>query len=393
MTFLIIIQILLLAYLGFSSIYIFIFSFAGLFPIRKRKVINTEVRKYAVMIPGYKEDQVIIEVAEDALKQDYPADKYDVIVIADSFKEETLKKLKKLPIQVIEVSFDLSTKSKALNVAMAQLPDIYDVAIVLDADNLMEVSFISKINDAFNKGFMAVQGHRIAKNMNTRFAILDAISEEVNNMIFRKGHRVLGLSAALIGSGMAMEYQYFKKMMKSIKAVGGFDKEIELQMLKERKVIEFLQDVYVLDEKVQKAEVFSNQRRRWLSAQLHYFSMDFFTSLKHLILKGNVDYFDKAIQFIQPPRIMLLGFLFIINFISIIFNPIEWVYIWLAVLATTVLTFVFSIPLKFYNIKTLMAVITIPKAFFLMFLSLINIKGANKKFIHTEHTSTNTEND
>lgn len=391
--FLIIIQILLLAYLGFSSIYIFIFSFAGLFPIRKRKVINTEVRKYAVMIPGYKEDQVIIEVAEDALKQDYPADKYDVIVIADSFKEETLKKLKKLPIQVIEVSFDLSTKSKALNVAMAQLPDIYDVAIVLDADNLMEVSFISKINDAFNKGFMAVQGHRIAKNMNTRFAILDAISEEVNNMIFRKGHRVLGLSAALIGSGMAMEYQYFKKMMKSIKAVGGFDKEIELQMLKERKVIEFLQDAYVLDEKVQKAEVFSNQRRRWLSAQLHYFSMDFFTSLKHLVLKGNIDYFDKAIQFIQPPRIMLLGFLFIINFVSIIFNPIEWVYIWLAVMAITVLTFVFSIPLKFYNIKTLMAVITIPKAFFLMFLSLINIKGANKKFIHTEHTSTNTEND
>ena len=393
MTFLIIIQILLLAYLGFSSIYIFIFSFAGLFPIRKRKVINTEVRKYAVMIPGYKEDQVIIEVAEDALKQDYPSDKYDVIIIADSFKEETLKKLKKLPIQVIEVSFDLSTKSKALNVAMAQLPDIYDVAIVLDADNLMEVSFISKINDAFNKGFMAVQGHRIAKNMNTRFAILDAISEEVNNMIFRKGHRVLGLSAALIGSGMAMEYQYFKKMMKSIKAVGGFDKEIELQMLKERKVIEFLQDAYVLDEKVQKAEVFSNQRRRWLSAQLHYFSMDFFTSLKHLVLKGNIDYFDKAIQFIQPPRIMLLGFLFIINFVSIIFNPIEWVYIWLAVMAITVLTFVFSIPLKFYNIKTLMAVITIPKAFFLMFLSLINIKGANKKFIHTEHTSTNTEND
>ena len=385
-----IIQIILLVYLGLSSIYIFIFSFAGLFPIRKRKTINSEMRKYAVMIPGYKEDQVIIEVAEDALKQDYPQDKYDVIVIADSFQKETLETLRKLPIQVIEVSFDLSTKSKALNVAMAQLPDVYDVAIVLDADNMMEVSFISKINEAFNKGFMAVQGHRIAKNMNTRFAILDAISEEVNNMIFRKGHRVLGLSAALIGSGMAMEYQYFKKMMKSIKAVGGFDKEIELQMLKERKVIEFLQDAYVLDEKVQKAEVFSNQRKRWLSAQLHYFSMDFFTSLKHLILKGNIDYFDKAIQFIQPPRIMLLGFVIIINIKSIIFNPIEWVYIWLAVLATTVLTFVFSIPLKFYNFKTLMAVITLPKAFFLMFLSLIKIKGANKKFIHTEHTSTNT---
>jgi hypothetical protein len=28
-------------------------------------------------------------------------------------------------------------------------------------------------------------------------------------------------------------------------------------------------------------------------------------ALKDLVLKGNVDYFDKAIQFIQPPRILL----------------------------------------------------------------------------------------
>jgi cellulose synthase/poly-beta-1,6-N-acetylglucosamine synthase-like glycosyltransferase len=388
MTIIQIIQIVFVAYLGFASFYIFIFAFAGMFPIRKRKTIGSEMRKYAVLIPGYKEDQVIIEVAEDALKQDYPSDRYDIVVIADSFKKETLNTLKKLPIKVIEVSFDVSTKSKSLNKAMAELPDDYDVAIVLDADNIMESSFISKINNAFNKGYMAVQGHRVAKNINTRFAILDAISEEVNNRIFRKGHRVVGLSAALIGSGMAMDYNYFKSMMKSIKAIGGFDKEIELKMLKEKKTIDFLEDAYVYDEKVQKAEVFSNQRRRWLSAQFHYFSMDFLTSLKHLLLKGNVDYFDKAIQFIQPPRVMLLGLLFIINAASVLFNPIEWVYIWLTVLAACILTFIISIPLKFYNLKTLNAVLTLPKAFFLMFLSLLKLKGANKKFIHTEHTST-----
>ncbi len=386
-----ILQIVLLAYFGFASAYIFIFSFAALFPARNKKIINSEMRKFAVMIPGYKEDSVICEVAEDALKQDYPQEKYDVIIIADSFKPETIEALRKFPIKVIEVSFDLSTKSKALNKAMEELGDNYDVALVLDADNLMETSFISKVNNAFNKGYMAVQGHRVAKNINTRFAILDAVSEEVNNMIFRKGHRVVGLSAALIGSGMAMEYAYFKKMMKSIKAVGGFDKEIELQMLKERKVIEFLSDAYVLDEKVQKAEVFKNQRRRWLSAQLHYFSMDFMTSLKHLLLKGNLDYFDKAIQFIQPPRIMLLGFLIFINIISLLFNTLTWKYIWLGVLAATVLTFIFSVPLKFYNLRTLRAIISLPKAFLLMFLSLLKLKGANKKFIHTEHTSTKPE--
>ncbi|MBC8319536.1 MAG: glycosyltransferase [Bacteroidetes bacterium] len=385
MIFLQIIQFILLAYLGFAALYIFIFSFASLFSARTKKTTSAKKLKYAVLIPGYKEDQVIIEVAQDALNQDYPTEMYDVIVIADSFRKETIEALRKLPIQVIEVSFKLSTKSKALNKAMDQLPDIYDVALVLDADNLMESNFISKINNAFSEGYIAVQGHRVAKNFNTPFAILDAISEEVNNKIFRKGHRVLGLSAALIGSGMAMDYKYFKKMMKSIKAVGGFDKEIELQMLREKIRIEFLNDAIVYDEKVQKAEVFSKQRRRWLSAQLHYFSMDFITSIKHLILYGNFDYFDKAIQFIQPPRVMLLGLLLLINLISIFINPIQWSFIWLGVLVTCILALIFSIPVKFYNANTVKAIFTLPLAFFLMFLSLCNIRGANKKFIHTEH--------
>lgn len=383
-----IIQSILIAYLGFASIYIFIFSFAGLFKIRDRKVLDNKQRRFAVLIPGYKEDQVIIEVAEDALKQNYPKDLFEVVIIADSFKKETLDSLRKLPIRLVEVSFELSTKSKALNVAMNEIGNAFDVALVLDADNMMEPDFISKINSAFSKGFLAVQGHRIAKNTNTRFAILDAISEEVNNNIFRKGHRVLGLSAALIGSGMAMDYNYFKNMMKFIKAVGGFDKEIELQILKERKLIGYLTDAYVLDEKIQKAEVFQNQRRRWLSAQLHYFSMDFMNSLKHLVLKGNIDYFDKAIQFIQPPRIMLLGMLVLINSISIFLNTPNWMYAWLITFGACVLTFIFSTPLKFYNFKTMLAIITLPKAFFLMFLSLLKVKGANKKFIHTEHSST-----
>jgi hypothetical protein len=51
-----------------------------------------------------------------------------------------------------------------------------------------------------------------------------------------------------------------------------------------------------------KSEVFGNQRRRWLSA----IPLEkIFNALKDLVLKGNVDYFDKAIQFIQPPRILL----------------------------------------------------------------------------------------
>ncbi|PKN14824.1 MAG: hypothetical protein CVU67_03650, partial [Deltaproteobacteria bacterium HGW-Deltaproteobacteria-24] len=71
--------------------------------------------------------------------------------------------------------------AKALNKAFEQLSNDYDIAIILDADNLMEKDFLHQMNSAFSHNIKAVQGHRMAKNMNTPFAILDSVSEEINN--------------------------------------------------------------------------------------------------------------------------------------------------------------------------------------------------------------------
>ena len=109
-----IIQWVFFSYLLITTLYIFIFALAGLFKYKKPKPIDDKKRKYAVMIPGYKEDEVIVEVCEDALHQDYPKELYDVIAICDSYQPETIAALKKLPIKVVEVSFDKSTKSKVV---------------------------------------------------------------------------------------------------------------------------------------------------------------------------------------------------------------------------------------------------------------------------------------
>lgn len=395
-TFYLIVQLGLLIPVVFAVFYIFIFSVFGLFYKQKRDLKSNINKKIAVLIPGYKEDEVIVDVVQEALNQSYPKIAFDIIVIADSFLPETVDMLKSLPVKVIEVSFEKSTKSKALNKAMEQLPDIYDVAVILDADNIMAFDFLEKINSAFNSDLKAVQGHRTAKNLNNGLAILDAVSEEINNHIFRKGHRAMGLSSAIIGSGMAFDYQYFKKLMSTVKAVGGFDKEIELKMLREGYIIEYLDDAYVFDEKVQKSDVFTNQRRRWLSAQLHYFRQDIGSSVYHLITRANVDYFDKAIQFIQPPRILLLGSTLMLGLIFLILNSIlpisQYLSIaWLITMVLCLLTFFFSIPGKFYNFQTMKALTELPKGMLLMLGSLLRIKGANKQFLHTKHTSTSVK--
>ncbi|MCF8307646.1 MAG: glycosyltransferase [Bacteroidales bacterium] len=348
--------------------------------------MNEKEHSFAILIPAYSEDQVILEVASDALEQEYPAEKFDVIVISDSLLDSTVEKLKNLDIKVIEVNFEISTKSKALNEGFKYLDeDQYDLALVLDADNMMERTFLKKVNKYFTENRNVIQAHRIAKNENTPFAVLDAISEEINNNVFRKGHRNLGFPSALIGSAMIFRFKYFKHLMADVNTIGGFDKQLELKIIKNRDKIEYLEDAYVLDEKVQNSIAFSNQRKRWLSAQLYYFKKDFLISFWDFISKGNLDYFNKAFQFIQVPRVLLLGLLIIINIVSILFGFFLYKW-WLPLLVLCIMGFIFSVPKRYYTTKTLYALLLFPKGFLLMLISLFNHKKAKSNFIHTKHT-------
>jgi hypothetical protein len=52
----------------------------------------------------------------------------------------------------------------------------------------------------------------------------------------------------------------------------------------------------------------------------------------------------------------------------------------------TALTLSISVPGQFYNKKTFVALLSLPYGFILMVISLLKIKGASKKFIHTTHS-------
>lgn len=386
-------EILFFAYFAIASVYVLVFAVGALF---YRPPVLTEVttfRRFAVLIPAYREDAVIIDSAIQALNHDYPVEKFDVIIIGDSLQEQTLQTLLATKAVVYELVSDESTKVEALKYALVRLPEQYDCALVLDADNVMQPGFLRSINEAFEAGFKVVQGHRIAKNLNTGVALLDAISEELNNTIFRKGHRALGMSSALIGSGMAFDYLLFKELMLPLCCVGGFDKELEMRILRSGTRIEYKVDALIADEKVQKVEVFRNQRRRWLSAQFVCLGRYFMSGLYHLVTRGNVDFFDKVYQMIIPPRVLLVGFTLVM---TVVYFAVEWLFPqmnlliitslqWFVVALAVVIAYLLAIPSRFYNRSTFKALMKIPLMFFTMVELLFKLKGANDHFIHTEH--------
>lgn len=379
-----VIAIVVLVYFSLNVGYLLAFAIAGLFYKHPKFDYREPTVSFCVMIPAYKGDSVIVNTVIENLKQQYPKNLYDIYVIADTFKPETLVELKNFDVQVIEVKFENSTKSKSINKAFEIIEDKYDYVMLLDVDNVMEQKLLQKLNNRLVNNIQIIQAHRVALNVDTPFAILDAVSEEINNHIFRKGHAAMRFSSALIGSGKAVGFRFFKDIMSEIDAIGGFDKELELRILKQRIKIHYLEDGYVFDEKVQQAEVFQNQRRRWLSAQYHYFRKYFFSGIKQFF-HGNFDYADKLFQFFMFPRVLLLGVLFIITTILLVFGIELYTTTWLVLSLLNLFALLISVPRKYINGKTASALFTLPKAFLLFFLNLFKLRGANKKFIHTPH--------
>lgn len=224
-------------------------------------------------------------------------------------------------------------------------------------------------------------------------ALLDGLSETINNFIYRQGNVSIGFSASLNGSGMIFDYANYKDIMKGMDSIGGFDRELELRLLDRGIKVYFAKDVIVFDEKVANHEVFERQRKRWISSHFFYLRKYFAEGWRKLF-KGDLVFFNSAVlRNIQLPRLLNLGLLTFVSILSLLlmnyvnFSPA----LWFTLLLLNIVAMAFAIPRRFYNLKLLKSILLIPRLFFRMFLLLFKLKGANNTFIHTPHGQMNVD--
>ena len=380
-------QGVLFFYFALSTFYNFVLSFAALFKCKLKFSDNELINTFCILIPAYKEDEVILETALQALNQDYSRTKFEVYVIADSLQPETIAKLQKSKVRIIEVSFKNSTKVKALNAAFESISGHFDACVLLDADNLMAADFLTKANKLINAGYISIQGQRLPKNINTTMAFLDGLSEAINTNIFRKGTSNVGLSSSISGSGYVAYFNVLREILFEMDSVSGFDKELEIKFLQRGVKTIYSSDLRIYDEKVSNQQDFKNQRKRWIYSQYYYLAKYFKVGLKALF-KFDTPLFNSALlRNAQLPRFLNLAALFICTMVFTLLNILlsyEY-YFWWVVLVINVGSIALAIPKKYFSIQLIKAIFHLPKTLFTMFGLLFNLRGTNKGFIHTPH--------
>lgn len=300
-------DLILFIIVAMTVLYLGVFAIAAFFNRHHDSPRSKKQNRIVVLIPSYKQDTVIEQTVISVLSQAYPQRMFDVVVISDHQEEMTNMRLAQYPITLLTPNFEESSKAKSLQYAILNLPEfkIYDIVLILDADNIVEQDFLVKINDAFETAATkAVQMHRISRNRDTTTALMGAIFEEINNAIFRRGHINVGLSSALAGSGVAYDFTWFKtNVMKA--RTSGEDKELEALLLRQEFFIDYFDNIYVYGEKKRTTAKLNQQHGRWVSEQFR----NFIRNVKFLpgaIFRKQYDLADKIIQWMLIPRIALV---------------------------------------------------------------------------------------
>lgn len=309
-------DLLLFIIVALTVLYLGIFAVASLFNKTHEAPRTKKQNRIVVLIPSYRQDAVIEQTVISILSQAYPQRLFDVTVISDHQEEMTNMRLAQYPITLLTPNFEESTKAKSLQYAILNLPEfkIYDIALVLDADNIVEQDFLSKVNEAFETAATkAIQMHRIARNRDTTAALTASIFEEINNAIFRRGHINVGLSSALAGSGIAYDFEWFKTNVMKARTAGE-DKELEALLLRQEIFIDYFDNIYVYGEKKRTTAKLNQQHGRWAREQFN----NVIRNIKFLpgaIFRKQYDLADKIIQWMLIPRSVMVAVILLMSLV------------------------------------------------------------------------------
>ena len=376
-------DILLWLFIAGSVVYVAFFALASL--IKKRDNTaekSSSSRRFLILFPAYHEDSVIVNSVEKFLQQDYPKERYQVAVISDHMSEATNTRLAAFPITLHQPVFDKSSKAKALQHAITHTTESFNNIVILDADNVVLPDFLTRLNAFCDAGYRAIQCHRTAKNADNDVAVLDGVSEEINNTLFRRAHNNIGLSSALIGSGMCFDYDLFCKNVFQL-TTAGEDREMEALLLQQEEFIKYAADIHVYDEKVSNKDNFQRQRMRWMTAQVQ----SLIRQLPHIpsaIVHGNLNFIDKTIQQALILRSILIVVLIFMALLMTILAP-TWSTKWWILLAVFVISLFIAIPARLRSVSLFCKILVVPGLVLRMLQNLLHMDHKNTDFLHTTH--------
>ncbi len=279
--------------------------------------VSSVKHKMAVLIPARNEETVIGNLVQSFMKQDYPAEAREVYVLVNHCKDRTEEIAVANGAKVIHCE-NSYTKGEVLQVTFDQLQEDASIEayVVMDADNLADPQFLSKMNDAFSAGYSLIQGRRTGKNVHSWISKCYEVFYIMQNIFFNHARCSTGESASFNGTAWLISRSYLRKHGYQTYTI---TEDIELMaiaaMQKER--VGYVHEAVAYDEYPESLRVSARQLDRWIFGQVQCMRR-YSGKLLSTFLKNHYEpCLDMGLIFTMPVIIVVFTIVFILWMCSV----------------------------------------------------------------------------
>ena len=300
--------------------YQFFYLFVGLIK-GEQKFKAVREHKFAAVISARNERDVIGQLISSIKSQNYPKDKLDVFVIADNCTDDTAQVAREAGAIVYERFNKVQVgKGYALDwlfkiIDRDHKDAGYEGYMIFDADNILDVNYVSEMNKVFDNGYDILTSYRNSKNFDSNWI------SAAYSLWFLREARYLNNSRMQLGTSCAISGTGFLVGANVIEENGGWihhllteDIEFTCDSVSKGMKIGYASKAVLYDEQPTKFSQSYTQRLRWAKGFYQVFA-NYGGKLLKGVLKGSFSCLDMFMTVMPAMLLTLLSVL--INVVAI----------------------------------------------------------------------------
>lgn len=312
----------------FINAYLWFLAFASFLPERRKapdgaadgaaqsasETRSAEATRFAVIVPAHNESKVIQRTLDSLGELDYPADRVEVVVVADNCTDDTAAIVARNAVRCLErTNPDERGKGFALDWALKQLADDpFEAAVIIDADTITARDFLTQLDLRVRQGEKAIQGfYDVIDPESSPMTSLSYLGFVLNRSLRYKGRSRLGGSSNLLGNGMCFTRDITDRFGWPAKSVVE-DLEFEIVLNLNGIRVAFVPEARIFAEIPGTFKESATQRTRWDLGKFAIRNKYLWPLIEKGLTQFRIGCLDRALELFIPPYSILWVLAFVL---------------------------------------------------------------------------------
>jgi cellulose synthase/poly-beta-1,6-N-acetylglucosamine synthase-like glycosyltransferase len=266
--------------------------------------------RFQVVVPAHDEAAGIAGTVESLKAIDYPAELFEVVVVADNCKDDTAARARAAGARVLE-RFDTDRRGKGYALAHAFEATLTDgrtdAVVVVDADTVVSPNLLHAFDARLQAGASAVQADYAVRNPDEGWRTrLMAIAFGMFHVVRSAGRENLGVSCGLRGNGMCFTTALLREVPHEAFSVVE-DVEYGIRIGERGHRVHYAGEAHVYGEMVSSEKASRSQRARWEGGRLQMARRHALPLLRRALRERDPVLADLAMDVLVPPLSILVA--------------------------------------------------------------------------------------